>query len=181
MKNTVKNSYFTKGFTLIELLVVVLITGILAAVALPQYQKAVEKSKAVQALVVLKALEQSAHSYYLANGKYPTKFAQLDIDMKDWTGTTKIHTGDNIWDTKSNPDWSLQLWSNDPGNEIQFMLLRTAGRYKAAGFYTYRGLLGCAEDVFAGFPASQKGMYCEKIFNAIDITTDGKFRKYHLP
>ncbi len=55
------------GFTLIELLVVVLIIGILSAVALPQYQKTVLKSRAAEAWANLNSINKAVNAYCLEN------------------------------------------------------------------------------------------------------------------
>ena len=79
-----------QAFTLIELLVVVLIIGILAAVAIPQYTKAVEKARLAEALTTVDALKKAIDIYILEHGLQYVNFiggysdqttADLDIDV----------------------------------------------------------------------------------------------------
>ncbi len=92
----------TKGFTLIELLVVVLIIGILAAIAIPQYQMAVGKSKFTTLKTMTKSIVESVQRYYLANNAYPKKTTDLDISFDGMQQTYvdsdqfNFSTSDNI-------------------------------------------------------------------------------------
>lgn len=82
-----------KGFTLIELLVVVLIIGILAAIALPQYEKAVEKSRAASAVVAVKALKDAQEVFYMNNGQYAASLDVLDVEVPAELADFTLETG----------------------------------------------------------------------------------------
>ena len=82
----IKNVAKKTGFTLLELLVVVLIIGILAAIALPQYRLAVGKAQFSTLKDLTKSLQQSVHKYYLLNNTYDglnttTGRKNLDIEL----------------------------------------------------------------------------------------------------
>ena len=87
-----------KAFTLIELLVVVLIIGILAAVALPQYEKAVTKSKISEAVTAIRAIANAERIYFMANNTYSEAFDELDVSIGQTANTARRTM--SFWDIK---------------------------------------------------------------------------------
>jgi len=110
-----------KSFTLVEMIAVLVIAGILAAIAVPQYMLAVERSKNREAISILKAIYQAEKMYALeTEAGYTNDINKLDLEMPpaggDWTYTitgtftnaTAVRTGGP----------SVRTWTVTPASPI---------------------------------------------------------------
>ena len=174
------------GFTLIELLVVVLIIGILSAVALPMYQKTVEKAKGVQAITLVRSLYQAQEAYRMANGTYSEKLENLDIEFPNTQAIPSELS--SVSDCVSNGEWAscINRMSQFSTVTNTSFVTRLKGPYRGASFAIHAGptpsqgwisdKLVCQEN---GLYTGTHGSYCQKIFNGKLVYT-GSSRVYAI-
>ncbi len=144
-----------------ELLIVVVIIGILATIALPQYRKAKEKAEASELMTNIKTLNEAQHRYYLANGEFAKSFDNLDINFSGYKrGGCEILSGFSKTDCVSNN--KNLIYIDKGGNHFS---LRKIGKYLRSGFGFYKKgkedmdafKLYCYEHGKSGF--------CSEVFN----------------
>lgn len=121
------------AFTLIELLVVVLIIGILAAIALPQYQKAVERSRMTEAIHSLEAMAKAQNILYMQTGQFADTLEDLNA-----RGDITVPTANaDVWGNVSIARAVIQVMdgiNHGEGRDMRYT--RTSGQYQGGQLRT---------------------------------------------
>lgn len=178
-----------KGFTLIELLVVVLIIGILSAVALPQYQKAVWKSRASTMLANIRALATAQNVYYMANGAYATRYDQLDVAFDSLpdkspskgSGYLSAASGDAV---RANENYKLVI-NSSPVNFLHSTAIFIDGPYLGGGLLIVHyvdNLSGLNPGELYCFEYSiVKDKFCKPFYGAVAVGNANAITYYKMP
>ena len=184
-----------KGFTLIEHLVVVLLVGVLAAVAVPQYKKAVVKSKNAEMKQIVKAIADAEKVYFLGNGRYAANFNELDIDLPLTPVTTTAGAVTGACSTyvqgtdsaRRAKDYYVALNNNSTSamTWVSVVAYWRTGKYKCAGFGILinstdeRGKIHCREHKNK---ITTEGDFCKKIEQGTQLNiSNSSWRLYSLP
>ena len=128
-----------KGFTLIELVIAVLIIGVIAAISVPMYFRAVEKSRASESISTLGTIAKAQQRHKLQSNEYTDSIGELDITLKDYS-EDDVATGHDF-DTEYF-DFTLL----DPTNIAKTQAARKNGEYSLYIDYDTNKITCQAED-----------------------------------
>ncbi len=154
-----------KGFTLIELLVVVLIIGVLAAIALPQYYYLTNVTKVKANMSNLRSIADALERYALVNGEYPSYPSAsfscaylnnlLDIDIQGYPYPKFYCIGTQK---------QIVIWNYDTDIRLGYALKAVNNQIPAKKFFCYY------QRATQGLPLASKEKICQKICNVSEIT-----------
>jgi len=155
-----------KGFTLIELLVVVLIIGILAAIAVPQYKKAVAKARFTQLLVAVNTIWSAQQRYMLANGERSLDLSALDISIGGGTVSKHPYTSDSALNKGAiDFDWGICAFSLDPTRGSILCSLKNFPLTYSRNFYSTTHKWCCSAQKLGQDLCSQEIQNADKVFD----------------
>ena len=182
-----------KGFTLIELLVVALILAVLVSVASMEYQKAVEKTRAAEAISLLRSLYHAEMHFFMSHGRYAGSLQSLSLTFKGEKIVCKQNNKSPCWgyyntEGIQNKDWSLEL---EGGKNPSISIGRVSGPYAGAGFFMQLqrkdGIqyplekMACVENRNGRFKYKKKdGSYCVDMMDAVYNSQSSASRKYDM-
>ncbi|HDZ76480.1 MAG TPA: prepilin-type N-terminal cleavage/methylation domain-containing protein [Candidatus Omnitrophica bacterium] len=113
-----------RGFTLLELIMVVIIIGVLAGIAIPQYLNSVERAKAGKAISNMTLIRRAQHLYRADNSEYH------DISMGGWDAASPAGLGGyvELGGVDADVDWDYDTTANDE-SAFEITATRMNGAY----------------------------------------------------
>ena len=145
IKDTLSIFSSSKGFSLLELLVVVLIIGILASIALPQYKMAVTKSKVASILPLMRRWKDALMEYKLQHGDYGDASVGDILGVNwpsDWECSQSVECRNDYWGCTGNDNEGGRVYCNhniDANNHFLIMMYQ----FDDEDYENLRGMMTC--------------------------------------
>ena len=182
------------GFTLLEVLVVAIILAVLVSIGLVEYRKAVERTRAAEAISLLRSLYHAEKMYQISHGHFAGSLAALSLSFQGERVKCVQNNKSPCWgyyntEAIKGKMWSIEL-ENGKNPSIAVGLID--GPFAGAGFFVQLeradGIqfplekVACVENAKGKFKYKKKeGSYCVNIMDGTFYSRSSVSRKYEIP